>query len=252
MLVPRRSLLAFAVLLLAPSLRAQDKDLPKAEEILDKYVDATGGKAAYEKLKNRHSKGKIEIVGLNVTGTVEIYQEAPKKLSSVTVLEGAGTITQGTDGTIAWSIDPNTGERLLEGPEKVNFIRDATFNSEANWREEYKTVETVGLEDVDGKPAYKLTLTPNEGTPLTSFYDKESGLLVKISQIAQTPQGEIPVDSTPGDYREVDGVKMPFTTTQALAGIELKISVDEVKHNVEIPAETFAVPEAIKKLQETK
>ena len=64
-----------------PSARAQaTADLPKAETILDQYVEATGGKIAYEKLKNRTMSGTIEVLGVGVKGTLKITQAAPNKL----------------------------------------------------------------------------------------------------------------------------------------------------------------------------
>src|SRR5687767_1631044 len=53
----------------------KDKDLPKAAEILEKYVKATGGKAAYEKVKSRIMKGTMSVAGQ--TGKLTIYQKAP-------------------------------------------------------------------------------------------------------------------------------------------------------------------------------
>lgn len=52
-------------------------DLPKAETVLDQYVEATGGKAAYEKIKNRTASGTIEIAGAGIKGTIKMKQAAP-------------------------------------------------------------------------------------------------------------------------------------------------------------------------------
>ncbi len=53
-----------AVLPVSPSRAAlADDPLPKADDVLDQFVEATGGKAAYEKIKNRVSKGTMEISG---------------------------------------------------------------------------------------------------------------------------------------------------------------------------------------------
>src|SRR5262245_12071015 len=55
-------------------------DLPAAETILDAYVEATGGKKAYEKLKTRTAKGTFEIASLGVKGKIQTWQQAPDKL----------------------------------------------------------------------------------------------------------------------------------------------------------------------------
>jgi hypothetical protein len=257
MLIPSSKLPAlFSVLALLASgaqVYAQDKDLPKAEDVLDKFIEVTGGKAAYEKLKNRQAKGTLEITNQNIKAKIEITQEAPNKQVSVTEIEGFGSIKQGTDGKVAWSSDPSTGDRIMEGEEKDGFIKDAELHGEANWREKYAKVETVGSEEIGGKPCWKLVLTPKEGSPATAYYEKESGLLAKLSQSKKSVNGEFQVEATPSDYREVDGIKMPFTNVEVIVGFaEVKVTLDEVKHNVELPKETFDLPEAIKKLQESK
>ncbi len=245
---------SFALLILAPALPAQEKDLPKAEEILDKYVEATGGKEAYEKLKNRVSKGSMEIVGQNLKGKIEVTQAAPNSQVTKLIFDAIGEAVQATNGELAWTMDPNTGDRVLDGEEKAGAVRDATFNMELNWRDQYKTAEAVGVEEIEGKPCYKVVLTPAEGEPLTQFYDKESGLLTLVRQINKSPQGEFEFEITQSDYRDVDGIKIAFASDMLItsAGVRLATRFDEVKHNVELPADTFAVPDAIKKLQESK
>ncbi len=53
--------------------------LPLADEVLDKYVEALGGKAAFEKLTSRVMKGDFELTTMGVTSVAEIYAKAPNK-----------------------------------------------------------------------------------------------------------------------------------------------------------------------------
>ena len=65
-------------------------------------------------------------------------------------------------------LSPLIGDRLLDGDEKDEFIKEAEiFNDEIRWKEVYDKAECTGIEDVDGKPAYKLVLTPKSGKPTT-------------------------------------------------------------------------------------
>jgi hypothetical protein len=233
---------------LSTSTRAQEKTLPKAEEVMDNYVKVTGGEEAYKKLKNRVTTGTVDFEGTGLTGKITLTEAAPNNAIAEFDLGANGTITRGTNGTDAWEISTLTGERVMEGAERDEFFRESDFLGEVNWREQYEKVETIGEEEVDGMAAYKLILTPKTGAPATAYFGKESGLLVKELRTVSTPQGEVPVEVTATDYKEVDGIKLPHTMIQKLSTLTMKISFDDIKHDVDLPADKFEAPEAIKKL----
>src|SRR5690349_10141787 len=74
--------------------------LPTADQIIEKSIQATGGKAAYEKLNSRVSKGQFEIPSLGASGAFESYAKAPNKAKTIITIDGYGIIEQGYDGTI--------------------------------------------------------------------------------------------------------------------------------------------------------
>jgi hypothetical protein len=106
-------------------------------------------------------------------------------------------------------------------------------------------VECTGIEDFDGKPAYKVIVTSKSGKPITQFFDKASHLLVKEVMTQKGPMGEITVEVYPGDYRKVDGVFIPFTATQKVLGQPIVTKMTEIKQNVDLPADTFKRPASL-------
>lgn len=227
-------------------------DLPKAATILDKYIEVTGGKAAYQKLHSQMESGTFELPAMGVKGTVTMYRAEPDLSYTEIVLEGIGKMQDGSDGKVAWSNNPMQGPHIKEGAERAQSMQSEHFNGELNWRDIYKTAETTGIEAVDGKDCYKVVLTPAEGSPVTHFYDKESGLLLKFSIVSQTAMGEIPADSFPGDYHKEGDFLMAHKIRQTAAGQEFIITVDTVKFNPEIPKDRFALPDDIKALVNKK
>jgi len=243
----RRSYVAALIALIAtvgqPAARGQSKpDLPTADTVLNQYIEATGGKAAYEKIKNRVSTGTIEITAANLKGTIKVMEAAPNKMAVVSELAPVGVSKQVTDGKSVWEISPVAGERELDGEEKEKFLREANFYEDLLWKELYAKVECVGIEDVEGKPAYKIVFTPKSGKPTTKYYDKMSHLLVKETSITAGPMGEISVDAFPSDYKAVDGVLMPFTATQKVLTQQIVLKFTEIKQNVDLPADAFRRP----------
>jgi hypothetical protein len=227
-------------------------DLPKAETILEQFIEATGGRAAYDKLKNRTTKATIELAGAALKGTVSATHAEPNRLVTVTELGPVGKIVQGTDGNSAWFLSSVLGDRLLQGEEKAAFLHLAVFDKDTRWKELYEKAECTGIEDVNGKPAYRVVLTPKSGKPVTRYFDKVSHLGVKESMTQVSAMGEITVEFYPSDYKKVDGILMPFAVTQTVLGQTIEMKMTEVHHNVDLPADTFKMPVSLEKTEKAE
>jgi len=238
------SVVAAATLWVAP---AQER-LPKGEEILDRYIEVTGGKAAYEKLQSDSRTAKMEFVGKGVSSQLTIFRLAPNKSYTRMDMPGMGQIEEGCDGSVAWSNSLIQGPRIKEGEERSLTLLTTAFNGELRWRELFEKAEVLGVEDVGGQACYKVALTSKEGLKQTRFYDKKTGLLVKISMVAKAQMGDMPVDSTVSDYRAVDGILIAHKTTVSVLGSEMITTLESVKFNAEIDASRFQLPKAIQAL----
>jgi len=232
----------------APKQDAPKQDLPKGESILDRYVEVTGGKAAYDKIHNEVAKGTLELTGKNIKGTIVSYQAEPNKDYSAVDITGVGKVESGTDGTVAWERSAMAGPRIKTDVERDEMIRASAFNAHLNWRTLYDKVETAGSEAVDGDDCYKIVLTPKSGRPETEYYSKTTGLLVKTSSVNTTQMGDISTESFVKDYKAVNGVKMAFTRVNRVAGQEIQVHLDTIEVNADMPKDRFDLPEEIKAL----
>jgi len=221
-------------------------DMPKAETILDKYIEVTGGKAAFEKVHSEVSTGSMEIRGMK--GAATTYRMAPDKNYTEIKFEGIGTMQEGSNGTLAWSNSAIQGPHLKEGEEKETSLLRGRFDAETNWRNQYSKVETVGSETVDGKDCWKVEATPKVGSKVTRYYDKKTGPLVKTQMTVKSAMGEVAVESIADDYRKEGDLLVPHKLTNRAAGQEFTITIDSVKYNVDIPATTFEPPAEVKAL----
>src|ERR1700742_125021 len=96
-------LFSFAGLVLAAvAATAAPDDLPKGESILDKYVEVTGGKAAYAKIHREISTGTMTLGAMGIKGQLTAYQAEPNKQLVEINIEGVGKIQEGTNGDVAW------------------------------------------------------------------------------------------------------------------------------------------------------
>lgn len=241
-----RTIQVFATLLFAASLvHAAD---PSGASLLDRYIAKSGGAAAYAKAKTTMMTGTVTVAGANISGSVSIYQQGLKFYQLVEIA-GIGKIEGGFDGETAWENSALQGPRILDGDEKIEAKRAAMLAVISNWRDVYKEARTVGSEDVDGKPAWKVEMTAKEGKPETFYFDKESGLLVKTSSVRTTPLGDIPAETDMTDFRPVDGIITPFTMTEKAMNQTMVLKFSNVAYNADMPKGRFDLPPEIKALK---
>ena len=232
---------------IVPFVWAGEGDCPKADVILDKYIEATGGKTAYENVHNNVVKATF-MAGMGMQGSVTIYGAEPNKSYSIVESESIGTVERGFDGEVAWEKSTMQGPRIIKGPERVFRVRDAEFHPELLWRDLYKNVECVGVETVNDKECCKVVMTPTEGSPETRFYDKDTGLLVKTETVIDTAMGQIPIEMFVSDYRKEDDLLVPHQYDQVMPMGKQVMMIQSVENNVDMPADRFDLPDEIKAL----
>jgi hypothetical protein len=240
-----RTLLAGALLACACF---ADETLPKAESILDRSVEATGGKTAYDKVHNAVEKGTFELPAQGIKGNATIYAAEPDKSYQLVEIEGVGKVESGSNGEVAWDNSVIQGPHLKKGEEKAEALQSATFNAPENWRKMYTKVETTGTAAINDHQCFVLILTPPVGKPLTQYYDQKSALLVKTVATRTTAMGEATVEILYDDYHKDGDILSPHKLTNKVAGQEFVITISSTAYNVELPASIFDIPADIKAL----
>lgn len=216
--------------------------LPSVDEILDKYIKATGGKEANEKITSRMMKGTFEMPAMGMTGSIEAYTQAPNKFANITDIAGFGKVQQVFDGKTAWEANPMTGLRELAGVELAATKRESDFHGSLNYKKNFSKLEVKGKEKVGNSDAYVVIATPSEGKPEKHYFDVTSGLLVRADATRETAQGEMETETYYEDYKDVDGVKVPMTMKITNPQFSFVLKMTEVKTNVKIEDSKFAKP----------
>ncbi|HEV2827036.1 MAG TPA: S41 family peptidase [Pyrinomonadaceae bacterium] len=197
--------------------------LPSAEAVFEKYLKAIGGRAAFEKITNRVSTGTVELAALATTGTVEIVEQSPNKSSLIINAPGVGVIQRTFDGRRAWLQDPLRGLIRFTGNDLKMAADASVFNRQAKLRELYPSAVVKRKEKLGARDVFLVQ------TDLENWYfDAEDGLLLRM--------GNIYFD----DYREVDGVRLPFKIREnVFSGFELDYQFKEIRQNVKIDEAKF-------------
>lgn len=226
-----------------PDEKPADK-MPTVDQILDKYVQAIGGKAAIEKLNSRVAKGTFEIPAMGMSGPAELFAKAPNKSGFVIELTGFGIFKQVYAGASGWAQDPVSGLRDLSPGELAGAKLDEDFYRDIRLKELYPKMELKGKVKVGERDAYLIEATAESGPTDKLYFDTETGLLVRTDGERETAQGKLLGETFLEDYREVDGIKTPFTLRVNNPVISFTIKLTEVKHNVPVDDAKFAKPAA--------
>jgi photosynthetic reaction center cytochrome c subunit len=213
--------------------------LPTVDQILDKYTEALGGSAAIEKLKSRVMKGTVTSTNGNSFG-YELYQSGTEKVLAVITAE-QGITERGFNGAVGWE-KGGRGVRDLS-PDEVYYLRRyPDLLKDVKLKEQFTRLNVAGKPKIDGRDVYVLRGLTTSGKREQLFFDAETGLLIRRTSSTPTLVGNIPEQVDFEDYRDVDGVKMPFTVkvasidpfysiTRKFTEIRLNVPIDDKRFN---------------------
>jgi hypothetical protein len=218
------------------------EQLPSVDQILNRYVQALGGKAAMERLTSLSLTGTMEVPAAGLSGKAEVITRAPNKYLLRVEIEGFGQVTQAYDGSAGWYQDPISGLRDVTGLELAQLKREADFHREGHLKDVYAKLAIKGKEKVGGSDAYVIEATPPEGGTEKLYFDTQTGLLVRTDAVSHSPQGEIPAETYLEEYKEISGVKIPFTIRQVSSVVTSVIKFTDAKPNVEVEQSRFTKP----------
>ena len=214
--------------------------LPSADQILERYELAVGGRQAIGRVTSRVLKGS-RVGADGVLVPEEVYTKAPNKLLTVTSYPNL-VFRTGFDGSRGWAWSSQGGRDL--GEEMLAQLRrEAEFYKETRLKEAYPKMVVVGTATVGGREAYLVEATPGGGgRPEKLYFDVQTGLLVRKYAEAQTVLGQFPTQTDYEDFREVDGVRLPFSIRWAIPGRAWGRKITEVKQNVPVDDALFSPP----------
>lgn len=222
------------------------------DELYTKVLAASGGEANWKKLNSRVTVAALDLEQQGVKATTTSWSKAPNKNATETKMTALGKqigtgweYFDGNGGEEVYTfapVDKYTGKRLED------MKLSADFYSMLDWKSKYKNISISRVAKVGNEETYAVEFEPEKGTKFTEFYSTKTFLLLKREGTipSSTSSVQIPYSILFEDYRDVDGVKLPFKQINNTAGNGDIVSiVTSVKHNVPIDDKMFG-PRAIK------
>jgi outer membrane lipoprotein-sorting protein len=210
-----------------------------ADGVIEKYLEAIGGRKQIESIADRTTTMIGETMGKTLS--IIVKQKAPSMLRQEI---NAGTIKQtiifnGKQGVMMM------GEQKSElgGNELDKLKIEAQMNFLLNPESFGVKPELIGIEIIDSVHCYNVSMNMVDSTNWNQFYEVESGLKIKEIKGVETPQGFFEQESFFSDYGEVGNLKFPFKITQTLGAQTIELNIEKIEINSGLKDVLFEIPE---------
>ena len=215
------------------------RNLPAADQLLDKYVQAAGGATAIDKISSRVMKGNIDFGGKSMP--IDIYARDPEERISLTHMPEGDSVTA-FNGHEGWLGMPGRQLREMHGSDLDGAAIDADLHLATHLKRMFTQMEVREAEKIDNHATYEVVGQREGKPPVQLYFDQESGLLVRLVRYGETALGWLPTEIDYTDYRDVDGVKIPYRWTLARPSGRFTIQIADVRQNVAIDDAKFVKP----------
>ncbi|HLY61435.1 MAG TPA: hypothetical protein VKV95_11860 [Terriglobia bacterium] len=218
---------------------------PTVDQVLEKYVASMGGRAALEKFTTRVMKASVILTDTGEAGTLEIYKKAPDKEFFSLEIPSNGPAPRAYNGKAGWVVyDPDEGPQDVGAKDLPAMKREFNFYREIQLKILYPKMTLKGREKVGAEEAYVIEAFAGDGAMERWYFSTQSGLLLRTDTPYVNDDGQSVLQTTFGDYRDVDGVKFPFMWRQTCPDFDYDIRFTTIQNNVSVDDARFEKPKA--------
>ena len=215
---------------------------PTAAQLLDKYLAATGGADALAKISSRIAKGNVLAADGGKT-PVEIYSKGSDK--RVTITHAAnGDRSTSYNGVSGWTTNAAGAPRDLSAADLEGSKLEDDLYLATHAQQIYSQWGVGRPEKVGGRDCYVLNGSAPGHVPVRLYLDQQTGMLLRMIHYTETPLGRLPAQVDFADYRDQDGVKVPYRLILAGPRARTTVQFDQVQQNAAVDDSKFSKPAA--------
>ena len=230
------SIFAVLVSLITLNLNAQS-----VEEIVNKHLDAIGGKQKLSSINSVKMENAMEVMGNSATTTITILNGKGYKTESEIM---GSKMVQVINDKGGWMINPMGGSS-----DPVDLPADAAKQAASqlfivpllDYSNRGMKLNLEGKETIGGADAYKLKVTNKEGADITMYIDASTFYLTRLVQSADVMGQTVTNTITYSDFKKTEhGWVVPFTTDIDMGGMfQLKNKLSKIEVNPTIDVSIF-------------
>ncbi len=220
--------------------------VPALKDILTRAEKAMGGSDAWKNTNTLYMKGVLQTEDSSAFIGIEMYKKSPDKSLLKMRMQQDIEVREVCDGKTAWVEDPRGGYHEFKGEELQSRLRRSKFSEQAEMILLAATGKVLGADKIGLKDVYVVEFSAQKNETTKLSFDAETGLLVRSEESYTRPDGVYTVKLDMDDYRNVDGMAVPFKMKRTEKGAVIKMRLTQVKNNIAIDDEMFLKPASAK------
>ena len=217
--------------------------VPTAEEILETYVEATGGREVQAGVNTFMRSGTLLVQDMGIRAETIDFGSKQAYKQTITV-PGMGVVNQGINEGRVWQQHFLEGNSILKGKKALSVKRQAVLNPWLDWKVYYASATFKDI--VEGEYRVALASKTSGEAESVGYFDRESGLLNRLETLGEY---QIPTVYTFDDYREVNSIRIAHHVV-IQNDMTVEMQFDAIEINIELPKDVFSMPDAIVALLE--
>ncbi|WP_426276541.1 M16 family metallopeptidase [Chryseobacterium sp. S-02] len=204
-----------------PTVQKVDANVTVAS-VVDKYIAAIGGKANLAKITSYTTNATMSMQGQNLDFKI-VKAQGGKELQTISM--GAMTVQkQVFDGKTGYSEQggqkvPMSKEEIAENLKNTELFEELGFAKSADYK-------LAGIEKINGEDSYAI-----KSDDKTYYYSVKTGLKTGETETVKAQGQTMTIPTTFADYKDVSGVKMPYTITVNQMGMDMVMKVKSYEIN---------------------
>jgi len=225
-------------------------EAPSVESIVEKAIEATGGRSKLEAIENARISYSVSIPQQGIQGTLVVHHNAPNQMMAQQEFPGLAVVNQGYDGTTGWATDNLMGPRLLAGVELETTRRDADLYWLMDFEKYYPEAKVTSRTEFTGEPAWEVLARSTWEREDRFFFHTETGLQLGAATLTETPMGSMPMEIRFEQYEERQGLVLATRQVVVTGPVEMITELVEFELNrAETPE--IRMPEDVRMLLES-
>ena len=204
-----------------PAVQKVDASVTVAS-VADKYINAIGGKANLAKISSYTTNASMSMQGQNIDLKM-VKAQGGKELTTVTAM-GQVVQKQVFDGKTGYSMQMGkkvdiTPEEIASKQKNTELFEELGFAKSADYK-------LGGIEKIAGEDSYAI-----KAGDTTYYYSVATGLKTGETKKVKAQGQEMTIPTTFSNYKDVEGVKMPYTISVSQMGMEMTMTVKSYEIN---------------------
>lgn len=214
---------------------------PAAQELVDKYIEATGGLEAKQAIKSLIQTGTWEYPEQGISGPMTVYFDSPNRMASVTEIPDVGTMRTCISDGVAWEDNSITGLRILEGTELEQAVKDACMFPELKISENYVKA-TVSEPRKDG--LIPVVFVDKQDLEEIWYFDPITHYIAEMEKVLDAGvRGTYRIKLKTSNYLPVGDLVIAHYTETSTPAFKITTIAEKIELNAEVPEYIFRKPE---------